>query len=224
MLDVNKVHFLLASTPVEKMPQLLEELKGMVETNREAYKLDSFESYFSQLAVANRFDTKEVIFVKRLLQVALPEELRKKLTTELFEKSVGMDESMFSRELYMSLDQIKCMVDCSMHIGSHGYDHYWLGSLPKEKQEFEISKSIEFIESVGGDVNNWTIGYPYGNYNDDTIALLKQYGCKMGFTTRVAVADLDEDGEDALYKIPRLDVNDLPKDSNSPVNEWWYKG
>ena len=31
-------------------------------------------------------------------------------------------------------------------------------------------------------------------------------------------------GEDALYKIPRLDVNDLPKDSNSPVNEWWYKG
>ena len=224
VLDVNKVHFLLASTPTDKMPQLLEELKGMVESNREAYKLDSFESYFSQLAVANRFDPKEVIFVKRLLQVALPEELRKKLTTELFEKSVGMDESMFSRELYMSLDQIKCMVDCGMHIGSHGYDHYWLGSLPKEKQEFEISKSIEFIESVGGDVNNWTIGYPYGNYNDDTIALLKQYGCKMGFTTRVAVADLDEDGEDALYKVPRLDVNDLPKDSNAPVNEWWENG
>lgn len=224
VLDVNKVHFLLASTPTDKMPQLLEELKGMVESNREAYKLDSFESYFSQLAVANRFDPKEVIFIKRLLQVALPEELRKKLTTELFEKSVGMDESMFSRELYMSLDQIKCLVDCGMHIGSHGYDHYWLGSLPKEKQEFEISKSIEFIESVGGDVNNWTIGYPYGNYNDDTIALLKQYGCKMGFTTRVAVADLDEDGEDALYKVPRLDVNDLPKDSNAPVNEWWENG
>ena len=224
VLDVNKVHFLLASTPAEKMPQLLEELRGMVESNREKYGLESFESYFSQLAVANRFDPKEVIFVKRLLQVALPEELRKKLTTELFEKSVGMDESMFSRELYMSIDQIKCMVDCGMHIGSHGYDHYWLGSLPKEKQEFEIAKSIEFIGMVGGDVNNWTIGYPYGNYNDDTIALLKQYGCKMGFTTRVAVADLDEDGEDALYMIPRLDVNDLPKNTNSGVNDWWRQG
>lgn len=224
VLDVNKVHFLLASTSADKMPQLLEELRVMVENNREEYGLESFDSYFNQLAVANRFDPKEVIFIKRLLQVALPEELRRKLTTELFEKSVGMEESMFSRELYMSIDQIKCMVDCGMHIGSHGYDHYWLGSLPKEKQEFEISKSIEFIESVGGDVNNWTIGYPYGNYNDDTIALLKQYGCKMGFTTRVAVADLDEDGEDALYKIPRLDVNDLPKDSNAPVNEWWERG
>lgn len=224
VLDVNKIHFLLASTPSDKMPALLNELRGMVEKNRKEYGLDSFDNYFEKLAVANRFDPKEVIFVKRLLQVALPEDLRKKLTTELFEKSVGMDESMFSRELYMSIDQIKCMVDCGMHIGSHGYDHYWLGSLSKEKQEFEIAKSIEFIGMVGGDVNNWTIGYPYGNYNDDTIALLKQYGCKIGFTTRLAIADLDADGPDALYKIPRLDVNDLPKDSNASTNEWWERG
>ena len=224
VLDVNKIHFLLASTPSDKMPALLNELRGMVEKNRKEYGLDSFDNYFEKLAVANRFDPKEVIFIKRLLQVALPEDLRKKLTTELFEKSVGMDESMFSRELYMSIDQIKCMVDCGMHIGSHGYDHYWLGSLSKEKQEFEIAKSIEFIGMVGGDVNNWTIGYPYGNYNDDTIALLKQYGCKIGFTTRLAIADLDADGPDALYKIPRLDVNDLPKDSNASTNEWWERG
>lgn len=224
VLDVNKVHFILASTPMDKMPQLLKELKRMVDDNSDAYHLDSFENYFEKLAVANRFDPKDVIFVKRLLQVALPEELRRKMTTELFEKAVGMDEAMFSRELYMTIDQIKCMVDCGMHIGSHGYDHYWLSSLPKEKQEFEIAKSIEFIGNVGGDVNNWTIGYPYGDYNDDTIALLKKHGCKMGFTTRVAVADLEADGPDVLYKLPRLDVNDLPKDADAEVNEWWEKG
>lgn len=221
VLDVNKIHFLLASTPSDKIPQLLGELREKVEMNKDEYNLESYESYFERLAVANRFDTKEVVFVKRLLQVALPEELRKKLATEFFERSVGMDEGMFSRELYMSIDQIKCMVDCGMHIGSHGYDHYWLGSLSKEKQEFEVAKSIEFIGMVGGDVNNWTIGYPYGNYNDDTIALLKQYGCKMGFTTRVAVADLSADGPDAMYMIPRLDVNDLPKDSNAETNNWY---
>lgn len=223
VLDVNKVHFILASTPVERMPQLLSELQRMVEKNREEYNLESFDSYYEKLAVANRFDTKETVFVKRLLQVALPEDLRRKMAHELFEKSVGMDEAMFSRELYMTIDQIKCMVDCGMHVGSHGYDHYWLSSLPKEKQGFEIAKSIEFIKMVGGDVNNWTIGYPYGDYNEDTIALLKQHGCRMGFTTRVAVADLDEDGVDALYKLPRLDVNDLPKDANAEVNEWYFK-
>ena len=222
VLDVNKVHFILANTPVEKMSRLLDELRRMVNANKEEYGLDSYDTYFEKLAVANRFDPKEVIFVKRLLQVALPEDLRRNMTTELFEKSVGMDESMFSRELYMTIDQIKCMVDCGMHIGSHGYDHYWLSSLSKEKQEFEIAKSIEFIKIVGGDVNNWTIGYPYGDYNEDTISLLKKHGCKMGFTTRVAVADLDEDDEDALYKIPRLDVNDLPKTADAPVNKWYY--
>lgn len=221
VLDVNKVHFILASTPNEKMPQLINELKKLLEKNSEEYKLDSFDNYFDKLAVANRFDTKEVIFVKRLLQVALPETLRKKLTSELFEKTIGIDESMFSRELYMSIDQIKCMVDCGMHIGSHGYDHYWLSSLSREKQEYEIAKSIEFINMVGGDANNWTICYPYGDYNDDTIALLKQHGCRMGFSTRVAIADLKEDGEDALYKLPRLDVNDLPKDANAEVNNWY---
>lgn len=221
VLDVNKIHFLLASTPSAGMSQLLNELRRMVEKHREEYNLESFDSYFERLAVANRFDPKEVVFVKRLLQVALPEELRKKLSNELFERSVGMDESTFSRELYMSLDQIKCMVDCGMHIGSHGYDHYWLSSLSKEKQEFEIAQSIEFIKMVGGDVNNWTIGYPYGDYNNETISLLKKHGCKMGFTTRVAVADLDEDGEDVLYKIPRLDVNDLPKESNAETNNWY---
>ncbi len=224
VLDVNKIHFLLASTPEERIPQLIEELRRIVGRNREEYNLESFDDYYDRLAVANRFDTKEVIFIKRLLQVALPEELRKKIATELFEQAVGMDESTFSRELYMSVDQVKCMVDCGMHFGSHGYDHYWLSSLPKEKQEFEIAKSVEFIGIVGGDSRNWTICYPYGDYNDDTIALLKQHGCKMGFTTRVAVADLEMDGEDALYKLPRLDVNDLPKDGSAPVNEWWGRG
>lgn len=222
VLDVNKVHFILASTPTERIQELMKELQRMVEENREEYKLESFESYYERLAVPNRFDTKEVILVKRLLQVALPEALRKKITSELFQKVVGMDEAMFSRELYMSLDQIKCMVDCGMHIGSHGYDHYWLNSLSTEKQQFEIEKSIEFIKSVGGDINNWTIGYPYGVYNNDTIALLKLYGCKMGFTTKVGVADLNVNEPDTLYKLPRLDVNDLPKSADAPVNQWYY--
>lgn len=224
VLDVNKIHFILASTPIEMMPRLLSELRSLLEMNREKYGLESFDSYFERLAVANRFDSKEVVFIKRLLQVALPEQLRRDLSTKLFERSVGMDESVFSRELYMSIDQIRCMVDCGMHIGSHGYDHYWLSSLPKDKQEFEIAKSLEFLDMVGADTKKWTICYPYGDYNDDTISLLKQHGCQMGFTTKVAVADLKADGSDALYKLPRLDVNDLPKNSNATTNEWYQIG
>lgn len=221
VLNVNKIHFILASTPDDKIPVLLKEIKHLLEINKEEYNLADFDSYFNKLAIANRFDTKEVIFVKRLLQVELNEHLRNIITNVLFEKVVGISENTFSRELYMSIDQIRCMVDCGMHIGSHGYDHYWLGSLPKEKQEFEIKKSIEFISEVGGDINNWSICYPYGNYNEDTISLLKENGCKLGLTTVVNIADLSNRFNDAIYKLPRLDTNDIPKDSNATTNKWY---
>lgn len=224
VLDVNKIHFILASTPIDKFDKLLNEIRLQLDKYREEFQLETYNYYFDKLAVANRFDPKEVIFVKRLLQVELKEELRKKITDDIFVKVVGIDESAFSRELYMSIDQIKCMVDCGMHIGSHGYDHYWLSSLPKEKQEFEIAKSIEFIEMVGGDSNNWTICYPYGDYNQDTIDLLKKHGCKMGLTTDVNVTNFYDNNNDAIYKLPRLDTNDLPKDSMASVNEWYLKG
>ncbi|SQA93186.1 polysaccharide deacetylase family protein [Capnocytophaga ochracea] len=219
VLDVNKIHFILASTPEEKMSSLLKEITLLLDKYREVYHLESFEFYYKKLAQLDRFDTKEVIFVKRLLQVELVEELRNIITTELFGKIVGVEEGTFSRELYMSEDQMKCMVSAGMHIGSHGYDHYWLGSLPKEKQEVEIKESLKFIENIGGDIKHWTICYPYGNYNDDTITLLKENHCALGFTTEVKLADINNQMGDNVFKIPRLDTNDLPKDAKALPNQ-----
>lgn len=221
VLDVNKIHFILATTPKSKISVLLKEIKSLLQIYKEEYHLANFDFYFDKLAIANRFDSKEIIFIKRLLQVELDERLRHKMTDILFEKIIGIPEHSFSRELYMSIDQIRCMADCGMHIGSHGYDHYWLGSLSKEKQEFEIKKSIEFISSVGGDVNNWTICYPYGDYNEDTISLLKENGCKLGLTTEVDLANLQNAANDTVYKLPRLDTNDIPKDSRALINKWY---
>lgn len=223
VLDVNKIHFILASTPEEKLSQLLGELKYQLDYYRKDWNLHNYDYYFDKLAVANRFDSKEVIFIKRLLQVELDERLRKIITNDVFQKVVGMDEGMFSRELYMSMDQIKCMVDNGMHFGSHGYDHYWLNSLSKDKQKFEIQKSLEFIKEIGGDKDNWTICYPYGAYDEDTISILKENGCKLGMTTRVGVADLDDKQGDVIFKLPRLDTNDLPKAANASVNLWYNK-
>ena len=221
VLDVNKIHFILASTPEEKMSSLLKEIALLLDKYREVYHLESFEFYYKKLAQLDRFDTTEVIFVKRLLQVELVEELRNIITTELFEKIVGVEEGTFSRELYMSEDQMKYMVSAGMHIGSHGYDHYWLGSLPKEKQEVEIKESLKFIENIGGDIKHWTICYPYGNYNDDTITLLKENHCALGFTTEVKLTDINNQMGDNVFKIPRLDTNDLPKDAKALPNNWY---
>jgi peptidoglycan/xylan/chitin deacetylase (PgdA/CDA1 family) len=221
VLDVNKIHFILAS--VKNIDDLLSGIKSLLSKYREEYSLETYEYYFNKLVVTDRFDTAEVIFVKRLLQVELEETLRNRITNDLFHKFVSSDEGAFSRELYMNEDQIRCMSKCGMHIGSHGYDHYWLASLSKEKQETEVKKSVDFLKNIN-DGNNWTICYPYGNYNDDTIALLKQYGCKLGFTTIVDLAEVNPKNDSERFKIPRLDTNDLPKDSNANVNQWYEKG
>jgi len=191
VLDVNKIHFILAAIPKNEFNHLLDKIKHFLVQYREEYNLQSYEYYFEKLAIANRFDPKEVIFVKRLLQVELPEKLRNIISSQLFTEAVKMDEETFSRELYMNKDQMRCMVDCGMHVGSHGYDHYWLGSLPKDKQNEEIQQAIHFIQEIGGDINNWTMCYPYGNYNDDTIDILKRNGCQFGLTTQVDLASID---------------------------------
>jgi hypothetical protein len=221
VLDVNKIHFILAA--VDNMNLLLDEIKKLLLQYTQEYALKPYGYYFEKLALDDRFDTKEVIFIKRLLQVELEESLRNKMVNDLFCKFVSNDEQSFGRELYMNEEQLRCMVECGMHVGSHGYDHYWLGSLSKIKQEVEIKKSIEFIQQIGGNINNWTICYPYGNYNEDTISLLKKYNCRLGFTTVVDVAKIIGLDNDERFKIPRLDTNDLPKDGNAEVNQWYNK-
>lgn len=223
VLDVNKVHFIIAATPKDQFGHLLEKIKQLLIQYQDEFQLNTYDYYFEKLAVANRFDPKEVIFVKRLLQVELPEKLRNIITKQLFTEAVRIEEEVFSRELYMNKDQMRCMVNCGMHVGSHGYDHYWLGSLPKDKQNEEIQQAIHFIQEIGGDINNWTMCYPYGNYNDDTIDILKSNGCQFGLTTRVALASIDSTETDAIFKLPRLDTNDIPKQADAPANEWFQK-
>ncbi len=72
VLDVNKIHFILAATPKNEFHHLLDKIKHFLLQYQEEYNLQSYDYYFEKLAVANRFDPKEVIFVKRLLQVELP--------------------------------------------------------------------------------------------------------------------------------------------------------
>ena len=163
----------------------------------------------------DRFDSAQVIFIKRLLQVELAEEVRKLITANLFNKYVTYDEKSFAKELYMDLEQLKYMSRNGMYIGSHGFDHFWLDRLSTEKQESEIDESIKFLELVNKSTGNWVICYPYGAYNDSLIGILKKKGCAMGFTTYPNIANITKDN---AYTLARLDTNDFPKLANSKPN------
>jgi peptidoglycan/xylan/chitin deacetylase (PgdA/CDA1 family) len=219
VLIVNKIHHVLAICD-KNINGLVQQVKTLLVPYEGKDGVQTFDYYFGKLAVANRFDCKEVIFVKRLLQVELQEPVRSAIINQLFSQYVNDNEAAFSRELYMSKDHLRCMQRNGMIIGSHGYDHFWLGSLTKEEQLSELTKSVDFLKGLGVDMRTLSIGYPYGSHNEDTLDIARGFGFKLGFTTKVDVAST----EDNCLMIPRLDTNDFPKEENAQTNDWFVKG
>ena len=211
VLDVNKIHFILESCIGEE-EKILKEIEEYLEKNKDSRILLSYDDYFKEYAIDSRFDKKEVIFIKRMLQVVLPEDYRKKLVDILFKKyvcTIGdkiISERAFWEELYLTPEQIRMMEKLGMHIGFHSHDHVWLNSLSKEEQEFQIKSSINYFKEIGIKTEKMTLSYPYGGYNEESVELIKKYEIPLAFTTKVAIADLNKDEN---YALPRLDTNDF---------------
>ena len=47
----------------------------------------------------------------------------------------------------------------------------------------EIKNSINFFKNLGFDTNSFSVCFPYGSYNRDTINLLKKYNIDFSLTT-----------------------------------------
>jgi len=206
VMDVNKIHFVLAS--VEDKGRLVDHIHDVVQWQRQVYDLKEPAFYWNKLARAGRFDSAEVMFIKRMLQLELPQPLRSSIVDELFALHVSSDEAAFAAELYMNAHQLACMKRNGMHIGCHGYHHLWLGHLTPEDQAVQIDLSMEFLKNIGCDLRRWIMCYPHGSFDNHLIDTLKDRRCVLGLTIQAAVADLKRD--DPLL-LPRLNTNDIPK-------------
>jgi len=216
VLDVNKIHFTLAAAN-KKIEALVTDVRRSLDRYRSEFKLKSNDYYYSKLAVSNRFDSRETIFIKRLLQVELKEEVRNLICNELFRKYVTTDEIAFAKEIYMDVNQLKYMSRNGMYVGSHGNNHCWLNNLSSDQQESEIDESLKFLKLVNAPTEDWIMCYPYGAYNESLIGILKKKGCTIGLTTKVGIANLSQDN---AYTLKRLDTNDLPCATDAEPNLW----
>ena len=215
VLDVNKIHFLLAAAPDPRV--VVRAMEAHVEAGREEHDLATIGHYRDVFSHANRWDTADVIYVKRMLQRGLPQPLRATIADALFREFVSDEEATFAEELYVSMEQLRCMLRHGMHIGAHGYDHVWLDALGPMEQEQEVRASLGFLRAIGCDLDAWTMSYPYGGFDADVLDIVAAHGCRIGLTTAVAAADLDRDAPLAL---PRIDTNDLPRHEHAPRSAW----
>lgn len=197
LLDVNKIHFILASTPIEELCRELYEQLDYYRSKEWDYP--SNEELFHKYAIANRFDTKETIFFKRILQAVLPEELRGIISSSIFKKYVGISEEVMAQELYMNYDQMKVIKRQGGFFGIHGYNHYWMNRLEKNELLTDIDLALDSMSELV-DRKQWVINYPYGSYSEKVIEWIQGKGCLLGLSTDVKVADLERDNQ---FVLPR---------------------
>ena len=205
VLDVHKIHFILAS--VNEKITLVNDIFNQIQNLKKEYKLEESEKYWERLATPNRFDDKEVIFIKRILQRELPKIVREEITNRLFEKYVTKNEVEFSQKLYLSFEEIAEMKEEGMYFSSHSYSHEWLAYLDSEELDKELEKSWKFCEKINPK-GKQIMCYPYGNYDSEVIKKISKYNFKAALTTDVGDATIDREN---AFRLKRFDTNDFPQ-------------
>jgi len=206
ILDANMIQHILSK--VISIDKLFQEI------NRLCLELGVSEKFIKDKILLdsknpkNRYDLKKVIYIKRLLQFGLHKNIRQQIIKLLFKKYVNIPENIFSKNFYLNPDDINKLLDNEMTIGSHTFNHQWLGKLSRADQNVELDKSVEFLKYFKIPTSKWIMCYPYGSYNQDTLSLLKKKKFKVGFTTKAQVANLNQNN---LLELPRKDTNDYPQ-------------
>lgn len=204
VLDVHKIQFILA---VERDTQaLVHRIMDAVSAARKDIELPSSETMLAAFATPGRYDGAEVRFVKNALQYGLPQPLRSRLVHELFLDLVVQPEASLARELYMDVEQMQLMARAGMVFGGHG-SHAWLGRSTSDEQRDDFRGSAALVHQITGKpAEGWTMCYPHGSYNAETLEIAREAGCTLGLTTRAGVV---HDFSQPL-ELPRMDATNLP--------------
>jgi len=206
VLDVHKIHFILACCN-DKL-DLVSDIYSLINQYKKEHNLKSPEEYFAELAIANRFDPKEIIFIKRILQRGLPSKIRSDIIDQLFSKYVRIDEKSFAEQFYLEYSDISEMRSDGMYFGSHGHTHQWFSHMNNEERAQEIRNSKKFLLKINDASDHMIMCYPHGDYNQDTIIDLRKEGFIAGLTIDVGDAILDKS---EAFTIKRYDTNDFSR-------------
>ena len=103
----------------------------------------------------------------------------------------------------MNLEDIKTIVSKGHSIAGHGSRHYWLSSMNYDSQLNEIKESLKFIESFCNLGSKKWFSYPYGDFDENTIDIMKILNVEFAVTTNWGAATYEQ----GIYSLSRWDTN-----------------
>ena len=212
VLDVNKIHFTLAS--VKDHHQLVLGIDKFIFDH--IAEIGFTGPQHRTTMIKRPLDTVEVSFVKDMLQKDLPLQLRRELVNRLFKEFVTSDEAGFAAELYLHPEHIREMYAEGMAFSIHGLSHSWFTALTREEKRDEIEGALAFFSGLGIPAHEISITYPYGIYDAETLKAAGDAGVSLGFTTESRIAVLTAEN---MLLLPRFDTNAIPKESDAPFQK-----
>lgn len=101
-------------------------------------------------------------------------------------------------------------------LGAHTVNHPALGSQIRLVQQAEITNSRDYLSGRFPNYLN-AVAYPYGNYNDDTIDIVKTERFEAGFTTEAKCVNARSN----IYQMGRFQVNNQTADEfKNNLKKW----
>jgi peptidoglycan/xylan/chitin deacetylase (PgdA/CDA1 family) len=206
VLDVNKIHFILEKEPNVK------KILNLIYTYLKKKHMKLFNNLnLNTIDTSSRFDKKETILIKRLLQHYLPKNIRDRITNDLFINIVKKDLSQFSKELYLNKKELREMYSYGMNFGIHGNYHLWWENQNDHVVQKEIDEPIKFFRNILNKKDKISVCYPYGSFNKKVLSLLKgRNDISFALSTKVNNVNKYNLQKEKLF-YPRFDAYDFKK-------------
>jgi peptidoglycan/xylan/chitin deacetylase (PgdA/CDA1 family) len=120
----------------------------------------------------------------------------------------------------MSLNQLQSLNNSTLHqLGMHTVSHPALASHPLDFQRQELLNNQYFVEKAAGKKPG-LLAYPYGNYNQETLAAVREIGCEAAFTTEEETVNRHSD----KYRLGRFQVPNCTGTALAQRLKLWQKG
>lgn len=149
-----------------------------------------------------------ILSIRLTLQRIFPYDMRIRIINKIYSKLVNLKFNNF----YCNIKHLKQIKKFGNEIGVHSLNHDWLSSLSYRKQYSEISFAYNFfIKKKLINKKKWYFSYPFGDYNLNTLKVLRKKNCAMSFSVARAESNKLSNKCKNKFLIQRIDCNHIKK-------------
>jgi peptidoglycan/xylan/chitin deacetylase (PgdA/CDA1 family) len=202
LLQVHKVEYLMSALGLDGFQRAFyAELERRFPGGVEREPLDFAGGYRFY-----RYDDEPIRRFKLDLNYQLPFAYVAAVLDAIFEAVFGPgSEAEAIRETYMSLDDLKRLLDAGFEVGTHTHSHKVLPRLDFLEQKQEMETSVSFLKEITGE-SRISLAYPFGFHNDETDRAAEELDLLAGLAAERR--PITKDDVQGRWAIPRYDVND----------------